>query len=145
MVSAALACGEVVGAQEAVIGQGDTTSSHAVVIGMVRHRTSDTAGQTTFGAAGVGGVGDVAGQADVERAAEATALGDGGAVLQDAVHVVELPTHWDLAALHIAPRRLAHKAGVYTCSTLFTDELPFRGFSEANALEMKGPATLPLT
>ena len=71
-------------------------------------------GSPTFGAAGVGGVGDVAGQADVQRAAEAADLGHGGAVLQDAVHVVELPTHRDHAALHIAPRRLAHEAGVHT-------------------------------
>lgn len=68
----------------------------------------------TFGATGVGGVDDVAGQTDMQGASEAAALRDGGAVLQDAVHVVELPTHWDLAALHITPRRLAHKAGVHT-------------------------------
>ncbi len=45
MVFATFAWSEVVGAQEAVIGQWDAASSHTVVIGVVGHRAADTAGQ----------------------------------------------------------------------------------------------------
>lgn len=46
MVFATFAWREVVGAQKAVIGQWDAAGSHTVVIGVVGHRATDTAGQT---------------------------------------------------------------------------------------------------
>lgn len=45
MVFATFAWSEVVGAQEAVIGQWDAAGSHTVVIGVVGHRAADAAGQ----------------------------------------------------------------------------------------------------
>lgn len=48
MVLAAFAGDEMVWTQEAVVGQRNTASSHAVVICMVSHWTTHTAGQTTY-------------------------------------------------------------------------------------------------
>lgn len=46
VVFAPFAWSEVIGAQEAVIGQRNAAGSHTVVIGMVGHRAAHTAGQT---------------------------------------------------------------------------------------------------
>lgn len=46
MVFAPFAWSEVIGAQEAVIGQWNAAGSHTVVTGMVSHRAAHTAGQT---------------------------------------------------------------------------------------------------
>lgn len=67
----------------------------------------------TLGAGGVCRVGDVAGQTDVERAAEASVLLGRGGELQYALHVVELSTHRDHAAPDVLAWFLAHKTCVY--------------------------------
>lgn len=61
---------------------------------------------------GAGGVGDEAGEADVQRATEAAGQGHGGGVLHDALLVVELATRGDHATLHAISQLLAHKTGV---------------------------------
>ena len=48
MVAESPAGGEVVGTQEAVVGQDHTARCHAVIVGMVRHRATHTACQTTY-------------------------------------------------------------------------------------------------
>lgn len=58
------------------------------------------------------GVGDEAGEADVEGAAETSADRRGGAKVGDALSVVELAAHRDHAAAHILAAFLAHEAGV---------------------------------
>lgn len=50
VVLAAFAGGEMVGTQEAVVGQRNTSGGHAVVIRVVRHRTAHAAGQATCSA-----------------------------------------------------------------------------------------------
>ena len=56
----------------------------------------------------------MAGQADVQGAAEAFSLRLAGGGGHDAVRVVELPTHRNHAALHAAARLLTHVARVLT-------------------------------
>lgn len=58
------------------------------------------------------GVGDVAGQTHMQRAAEALVVRLRGREGQNTVGVVELPTQRNHAALHPATRLLAHKAVV---------------------------------
>lgn len=55
----------------------------------------------TLGAGGVCGVGDVAGQTDMERAAEAAVLLGRGGEFHYTLHVVELPTHRDHTASNV--------------------------------------------
>lgn len=73
----------------------------------------DPEAERTFRAVAVR-VGDVAGQADVQRAAEALVMGLRRREGRNAVAVVELPTQWDHAALHPVTGLLTHKAGVNT-------------------------------
>lgn len=69
---------------------------------------------STFGAAGVERIGDVAWQADMQRAAEALVMRLGGRIRHDAVRVVKLPTKGDDTALHSIIRLLTHKAVMNT-------------------------------
>lgn len=66
----------------------------------------------TFGHVGAVGVGDEAGEADVDGAAETSADGRRGAKVGDALPVVELAAHGDHAAPHVLTAFLADKAGV---------------------------------
>lgn len=66
----------------------------------------------TFGHVGAVRVGDEAGEADVEGAAESSADGCRRAKVGDALPVVELAAHRDHAAAHILAAFLAHEAGV---------------------------------
>lgn len=68
----------------------------------------------TFGVA-VEGVGDVAGQTDVQWAAEAFVVRLRGREGLNTVGVVELPAQWYHAALHTVTRRLANKTVVDAC------------------------------
>lgn len=68
----------------------------------------------TFGVA-VEGVGDVAGQTDVQRAAEAFVVRLRGREGLNTVGVVELPTQRYHATFHAVARRLAHKTVVDAC------------------------------
>lgn len=68
----------------------------------------------TFGDTRVGGVGDVAGQTDVEGAAEAAVLSDGGGMFQYAFHVIKLPTHRDHTPPDLLVRLFTHKTCVHT-------------------------------
>lgn len=76
--------------------------------------------EPTFGTAGVEGVGDVAGQTDVEGATNPFILGLGGCVFQDTLVMVELPTYRHHAPLHTVARLLTHKACVDTCNGNYT-------------------------
>lgn len=66
----------------------------------------------TFGYVGAVGVGDEAGEADVDGAAETSADRRRGAKVGDALPVVELATDRDHAAPHVLAAFLAHEAGV---------------------------------
>lgn len=68
----------------------------------------------TFRVADVERVGDVAGQAHMQRAADAFVMRHCGRVGQYTVGMVELPTQWYHAALHATARLLTHKACVDT-------------------------------
>ena len=52
VVLAALARREVVGTEEAVVGQHQAARGHAVVVGVVGHGAAHAAGQATCGATG---------------------------------------------------------------------------------------------
>lgn len=69
----------------------------------------------TFGDGRAGGVGDEAGETDVDGAAEASADGSGRGVAGDTLAVVKLPTNRDHAAADIFPALLTHKTGVDAC------------------------------
>lgn len=58
------------------------------------------------------GVGDEAGEADVDGAAKTSADRRRGAIVGDALPVVELAAHRDHAAPHVLTAFLAHEAGV---------------------------------
>lgn len=128
---------EVVGTDDAVVGEDDAARRHAEVCGMVRHGAAHAPHQTscrqqhdvasegertrarkggparfTFGHVGAVGVGDEAGEADVDGAAETSADRRRGAKVGDALPVVELAAHWDHAAPHVLAALLAHEAGV---------------------------------
>lgn len=60
------------------------------------------------------GVGNEAGEADVDGAAETSADRRRGAKVGDALTVVELAAHRDHAATHVLAAFLAHEAGVNT-------------------------------
>lgn len=68
--------------------------------------------QLTLGAGGVCGVGDVAGQTDMEGAAEASVMLGRGGEFQDTLHVVELSTHRDHTAPDFLTGFLTHEACV---------------------------------
>ena len=72
-------------------------------------------GGRTFGPGRVAGVGQEAGQADVERAAEAAVDGRGGGVAGGALAVVELAARGDHAAPRLPAAFPAHEAGVEPC------------------------------
>lgn len=128
---------EVVGTDDAVVGEDDAARRHAEVCGMVRHGAAHAPHQTscgqqyhaasegqrtrvrkrgparvTFGHVGAVGVGDEAGEADVDGAAETSADWRSGAKVGDALPVVELAAHGDHAAAHVLAALLAHEAGV---------------------------------
>lgn len=66
----------------------------------------------TFRAADVEGIGNVAGQAHMQGAAEAFVVRLGGRVGHYTVRVVEFPTKRDYAALHPISGLLTHEARV---------------------------------
>lgn len=68
----------------------------------------------TFRTADVEWVGDVAGQTNMQRAAETFVMRLGCRVGQYTVGVVELPAQWYHAALHPITRLLTYKACVDT-------------------------------
>lgn len=84
------------------------TYSHGVDRGRI-----DPKAEPTFRAVTVR-VGDVAGQAHMQRAAEALVMGLCRREGRNTVAVVELPTQWNHAALHPVTGLLTHKAGVDT-------------------------------
>lgn len=130
--------GEVVGTDDAVVGEDDATRCHAEVCGMVGHWAAHAPHQTswrqqhdgasegkrvsgrgkrgrarlTFGHVGAVRVGDEAGEADMKGAAEPSANRRSGAKVGDALPVVELAAHRDHAAAHILAAFLANEAGV---------------------------------
>ena len=69
----------------------------------------------TFGPGRVARVGQEAGEADVQRAAEAAVDGRRGGVAGGALAVVELPAHGDHAAPRLLAALPAHEAGVEPC------------------------------
>lgn len=60
------------------------------------------------------GVGNEAGEADVDRAAETSIDGRRRTEVSNALPMVKLPTHRNHAAPHILTALLTHKAGVNT-------------------------------
>lgn len=130
---------EVVGADDAVVGEDDAARRHAQVRGVVGYRTANAPYQTTygrvggrgsalgrrgrlerkesaesftFGDGGAAGVGDEAGEAHVDGAAEASVHRHRGGKVGDAFPVVELPADGNHAAPHVLAALFTHKAGV---------------------------------
>lgn len=68
----------------------------------------------TFRDGGAVGVGDEAGEANVDRAAEASVDGRSRSKVGDALAVVKLPTHRNHTAPHVLTALFTHKAGVHT-------------------------------
>lgn len=66
----------------------------------------------TFTEAGAAGVGDEAGEADVDGAAEASVNRSRGAEGGDALPVIKLPTNGDHTAPHVLTALFTDKAGV---------------------------------
>lgn len=144
MVLNAAAGGEVVGTDNAVVGEDNAACCHAEVRSMISYRTAHTPNQTTyiqtednkrefeaqtvhkqhrwqthkqqstFGDGGTVGIGDEAGETDVYRAAEASVYRCSRCEAGNTLTVVKLPTHRNHTAPHILTALLTHKAGMDT-------------------------------
>lgn len=144
MVLDAATGGEVVGTDDAVVGEDNAACCHAQVCCMIGHWAAYAAYQTTFAqkqennrtvrartsqkvkvlSEGICaplftfrdgravGIGDEAGETDVDGAAEASVHRCSWGVVGDTLAVVKLPTHWDHTAPHIFTALFTYKAGV---------------------------------
>ena len=137
------AWGEVVGTDDAVVGQNNTSRRHAQVRGVIGNRAAHTSYQTTcsqhittaaqfeqgwrtkeiprndlsvlwftFSDVGAVGVGDEAGETDVDGAAESSVHRCRRGEVGDTLPVVKLPAYRNHTAPHILTALFTYEAGV---------------------------------
>lgn len=137
------AWGEVVGTDDAVVGENNTSCCHAQVRGVIGNRAADTSYQTTcsqhkttaaqleqgwctkvitrnypsvlwftFRDVGAVGVGDEAGETDMDGAAESSVHRCRRGEVGDTLPVVKLPTYRNHTAPHILTAFFTYEAGV---------------------------------